>query len=298
MKINTLLTGCLFFIALSFFLINCAGTRETEEDLFAESETTSGQDNQQQDLEDIEALLGIQTEESTQKKTEQPAKKQQGEQLQLLDTKDHAKQETTTSQQQTQQFQPQQQQPMAGMNDSQKREYESKIKTLESQLKQKDATIQDLNTKLNTQSTEIVKLSEASRKTESTRSFGEVSSSDYQARYDEGRQAFEQRNYQEAISIFESLLGSNAKHSLADNAQFWIGESHFALKQYDAAIMDFEKVFTFANSNKRADAQFKLGMCYMRKGDRTKAIEEWDRLRAAFPNSEFNARVQNILSKK
>jgi tol-pal system protein YbgF len=115
-------------------------------------------------------------------------------------------------------------------------------------------------------------------------------------RYQEGRNAFEGKNYEAAIQYFESLLSMSTTHSLADNAQYWIGESHYALRQYDAAIIDFEKVLTFPKSNKNVDSQFKLGMCYMKKGNSAKAAEEFERLNADYPGNRFESRVNQILS--
>ena len=97
--------------------------------------------------------------------------------------------------------------------------------------------------------------------------------------------------------MFESLLASSSTNKLSDNAQYWIGESHYALKRYDEAIIDFEKVLTFPNSNKKPDAQYKLGLCYLRKGDNQKAAEELNRLRELYPNSPYSARAAELLSK-
>lgn len=106
---------------------------------------------------------------------------------------------------------------------------------------------------------------------------------------------FNDRNYQNAIEAFESLLASQANHSLADNAQFWIGECHYALGQYKKALIDFEKVFTFPKSNKNDSAQFKLGLCYLRLGDKSKAREEFQRLVDVYPKSEYLKRAQSHL---
>ena len=93
------------------------------------------------------------------------------------------------------------------------------------------------------------------------------------------------------------MLGSNTNNKLADNAQYWIGEAYYGKRQYDAAIIAFEKVFTFAKSNKKDDAQLKLGLCYIRKGDKEKAREELNRLLSDYPKSEYAAKAEKILSK-
>jgi len=81
-----------------------------------------------------------------------------------------------------------------------------------------------------------------------------------------------------------------------DNAQYWIGECHYAMRQYEKAIMDFEKVFTFPKSNKLDDAQFKLGLCYIRKGENQKAREEFQRLLDVYPKSEYLGRAESHIN--
>ena len=57
---------------------------------------------------------------------------------------------------------------------------------------------------------------------------GDVPPGEYQMRYQEGFDLFHARNYKQAIEVFESLIASDANNSLSDNAQYWIGESHYA----------------------------------------------------------------------
>ena len=66
--------------------------------------------------------------------------------------------------------------------------------------------------------------------------------------------------------------------------------------QYKKAIIDFEKVFTFPKSNKNPDAQFKLGVCYVRLGDSAKAREEFQRLIDVYPESSYVGRAQDHLA--
>jgi len=109
--------------------------------------------------------------------------------------------------------------------------------------------------------------------------------------------AFENRDYDTCIQYFESLIGSSTNHKLSDNAQYWIGEAYYGKRHYNAAIIAFEKVFTFPRSNKKDDAQLKLGLCYIRKGDKEKAREELNRLLSDYPNSEYVAKAEKLLSK-
>lgn len=268
-------------ISFSFFMVlNCAGSRDE-----GEGDLISDDQQQQKELDDIEALLGISTdsgsdpvqnEEPEQQQPKQEDNAPAEEQLNLLDTSERIDSS----------------QP-AELTSQEKRELERKINRLEEQVRQKDMTIADLNAKVTLQESSP---NRSSSSLGSMSIISDISMQEYQSRYDEGRMEFENRNYEAAIQLFESLLSASSSHSLSDNAQYWIGESHYALRQYDAAIIDFEKVFTFTNSNKKADAQYKLGLCYMRKGDKVKAREEFDRLIRNFPNSNYSAKAQNLLS--
>jgi len=266
----------IFIFLFSIILIaGCAGSREEGDDYLSEDE------KQQKELDDIEALLGISSDDNQQsnkpEKTAQNNDPQQSEKLDLLDTNEMIDNSQT-----------------AQLTSEEKQKMERQIERLQKQIKEKDRSIADLNAQVTVQEAELSKRPSSSGGT--TAIVSDISMEEYQIRYDDARAEFESRNYQSAIQLFESLLSASTSHSLSDNAQFWIGECHYALRQYDAAIIDFEKVFTFANSNKADASQYKLGLCYMRKGDTTKAKEELDRLIRNYPNSSFSSKAETLLS--
>jgi tol-pal system protein YbgF len=50
---------------------------------------------------------------------------------------------------------------------------------------------------------------------------------------------------------------------LLDNAQYWLGEAHYVLKDYVQAQRDFQAVLdTYPNSAKLPDAMLKLGYTF------------------------------------
>ncbi len=106
-------------------------------------------------------------------------------------------------------------------------------------------------------------------------------------RYNIALEQYHSYNYREAIQQFEDLLTVNSRHTLSDNCQYWIGECYYGLGQYQQAIVSFEKVFSFSNSNKDADAQLKLGFCYARLNDNERAIREFQKLIDNYPTSEY-----------
>lgn len=115
-------------------------------------------------------------------------------------------------------------------------------------------------------------------------------------RYNIAYQTYRSRNYREAIQQFEDLLTVNTRHTLSDNCQYWIGECYYGLEQYQQAIVSFEKVFSFSNSNKDPDAQLKLGLCYTRLNDNERAIREFQKLIDDYPTSEYVSTASRLIS--
>jgi len=273
-------------IILTLLIIGCAGTKQSDS-------MASGNATDDQELQDIEALLGITTDEDEKQESKQPSREEPREQLELLKEDDVLNKDQDQSSSSSLAAATMYQE----MESEEKTNYEEQIKKLKRDLNQKDLEIADLKTQLRLQQEDMTMGSGAASGAGFSGVVSSVSTEEYQSRYDEARSAFEARNYELAAQLFQSLLSASTSHALSDNAQFWIGESHYALKQYDAAVIDFEKVFTFPKSNKNDDAQFKLGVCYLRKGDRVKASEELERLITNYPNSEFVERANSLLMK-
>ncbi|MCH8287773.1 MAG: tetratricopeptide repeat protein [Candidatus Marinimicrobia bacterium] len=120
---------------------------------------------------------------------------------------------------------------------------------------------------------------------------------DYLNEYQKAMEFFNYANYSEALDIFEKLLGSNPHSELADNSQYWIGECYYGNKEYERAILEFEKVFTFPNNNKMEAAQLKLGICYLRLNDKKRAQEEFSRLVNLYPGSEYLPIASKLLNR-
>jgi len=96
-------------------------------------------------------------------------------------------------------------------------------------------------------------------------------SPEYESEYQRGLELYRSRNYESALTIFKELIQKNPNTTLSDNCQYWIGECYFALLNYDQAIVEFERVFTFADSNKGDDALLKLGVSYLKLEEKEQA---------------------------
>ncbi len=282
-------TSSLIILSLFAFLslTNCASTRSGE----SGDEEVAATSNDEE-LDDIEKLLGITAEESSSQPKQKRQTKSDEEKLKLLDSKEVASDKRKNKSSSGY---------MAAASAATQKDAktEKELKKLKKELAKKERQISDLQAKVQEQDAELARLAQSKQTATYIPSgtIGTVGAGEYEATYEEARAAFEARDYNRALQLFESLLASSTSHSLSDNAQYWIGECHYALRQYNAAIIAFEKVFTFPRSNKRDDAQFKLGLCYMRKGDKEKAREEFNRLKTDFPDSEYVNRAQQLLAK-
>jgi TolA-binding protein len=119
--------------------------------------------------------------------------------------------------------------------------------------------------------------------------------SEYGLAYQEALNEVYDHRYVEAITKFQNLLKQNDTDELADNCQYWIGESHYALGNFQLAIAEFEKVFAFEKNNKSDDAQFMIGMAYLKLGEQKLAQLELNNLLTFYQNSEYVVRAERQL---
>ena len=68
--------------------------------------------------------------------------------------------------------------------------------------------------------------------------------------------------YDRAIGAFQKFLAAYPASSLADNAQYWLGEAYYVNKAYPEAEAAFQRVVdTYPQSRKLPDALLKIGFC-------------------------------------
>jgi tol-pal system protein YbgF len=68
--------------------------------------------------------------------------------------------------------------------------------------------------------------------------------------------------YDRAIVAFQKFLVTYPDSSLADNAQYWLGEAYYVNKAYPEAEAAFQRVAEkYPQSRKLADALLKIGFC-------------------------------------
>jgi tol-pal system protein YbgF len=76
-----------------------------------------------------------------------------------------------------------------------------------------------------------------------------------------------------ARELLLEFLGKFPQDPLAPNAQYWLGETWYAEKKYNDAIVEFQKVVKeYKGSEKVPDAQLKIGLSFQSQGDCEKAL--------------------------
>ena len=89
-------------------------------------------------------------------------------------------------------------------------------------------------------------------------SLGQVSPQE-KSEYDEALNLYQSGHYQEAIESFSTFIESHPGSDLADNAQYWIGESYYDLKNYSQAWVEMNKLLqNYPKGNKVEDAMVKI----------------------------------------
>jgi len=119
---------------------------------------------------------------------------------------------------------------------------------------------------------------------------------EYSKSYYESLDAFiNEGDVDNSLNQFKKLISVNNENSLADNCQYWIGEIYYKQKNFDQSILEFKKVFKFLDSNKLDDAQYKIILSYFNLKNYDSFIDESDKLKKNYPNSQHIKKVDNLL---
>ncbi len=178
-------------------------------------------------------------------------------------------------------------------------ELENRVSMLENHMEFADSTRFDLVTRVKALEQRLDQggVPQASGAMTTSSKHGKVSPEVYRQDYKHAYDLYSQKEYKQAIPAFSKVIEENPDGDLSDNAQYWIGECYYGLQDYTRAVVEFEKVFTFKDSNKDDDAQLKLGLCYLNLGQRDKAREEFQRLVDFYTDSEYKPLAIEYLKK-
>ena len=86
---------------------------------------------------------------------------------------------------------------------------------------------------------------------------------------------------------FEAFLKQYPNTELSDNAQFWIGETYYLKKDYEKAILEYEKAITkYPEGDKVPAALFKQALAFLELGDKTNARNLLKRVIERYPQTD------------
>jgi len=94
-------------------------------------------------------------------------------------------------------------------------------------------------------------------------------------------------DYNGAIDKFKKFLEKHPDSNLADNAQYWIGESYYGLRNFDQAIVEFDLVRKdYPKGDKVPAAWLKIGYSFAELGNRVDARLFLQEVINRFPQSK------------
>ncbi|MDH5455596.1 MAG: tol-pal system protein YbgF, partial [Gammaproteobacteria bacterium] len=95
-----------------------------------------------------------------------------------------------------------------------------------------------------------------------------------------------QQRYEPAAMAFKQFLVTFPDSELADNAQYWLAESHYVTQKFNEALTEFGVVLSkYPRSRKVADALLKIGYCNYEIKDWAAAREALSRVQAEYPET-------------
>lgn len=112
--------------------------------------------------------------------------------------------------------------------------------------------------------------------------------------YEDAWKLLQNKDYRGAIAQFKRFLRKNPTSAFADNAQYWIGESYYALKEFDQAILEFDVVRRqYPDGDKVPAALLKQGYAFAELGDRVDARLILQEVIDRYPQSQEAQKARN-----
>ncbi|MBL6975265.1 MAG: tol-pal system protein YbgF [Deltaproteobacteria bacterium] len=108
--------------------------------------------------------------------------------------------------------------------------------------------------------------------------------------YGKAYEIYKQGRSREAIVLFREFVVQYPRHAYADNAQYWVGECLYDLRDFEGAKREFMAVVTeHPDGNKVPDAMVKVGLCGKNMGLNEEARRMFNTVMLTYPDSEAAA---------
>ncbi|MDR0453222.1 MAG: tol-pal system protein YbgF [Deferribacteraceae bacterium] len=189
-----------------------------------------------------------------------------------------------------------------------------KNESMNAELLQNTETISELQANVSYLINEftIVKKPKQTSASQSTSSSGADASSDKTTRiviiedsqamkdslYSYALQLYQDGKHNESIEKFQEFLSQMPNDALSNNAQYWIGENYYSMRDFQKALTAFQAVQTkYPKSKKVPDAILKAGFTYYELRNVAKAKESLNSVIKNYPESSAAKLAKQTLAK-
>lgn len=108
-------------------------------------------------------------------------------------------------------------------------------------------------------------------------------------KYNYARQLLRRGNYADAEAAFIAFMKEFADHDLAQNAQYWLGETYYARKDFPNALEAFYNGYQkYGEGPKGPDSLLKLGLTLANMGEKEEACSAFTELENHYPSLSRN----------
>jgi tol-pal system protein YbgF len=105
--------------------------------------------------------------------------------------------------------------------------------------------------------------------------------------YKDAYETFQKGDLAGARKKFVAFVKQYPNTELSGNAQFWIGETYYQKKDFEKAILEYEKAISkYPESSKIPAALFKQALAFLELGDKTNARNLLKKVIGRHPHSE------------
>lgn len=117
-----------------------------------------------------------------------------------------------------------------------------------------------------------------------------------QADYDAAFALLKEGQYEQSIAAFRIFLGKYPRAQFSDNAQYWLGESFYVMRQFENAIAEYERLTNnYPQSQKYTHALLKIGYSYQELGLINEAKQYLEMLVKQYPDTTASRLAQTRL---
>jgi len=143
------------------------------------------------------------------------------------------------------------------------------------------------------------KLEQTQSQLQDKMSQGERSAASEKQAYEAALNQFKLGNYQLAITSFQSFMTNFSSSELVPSAQYWIGNAHYAMRDYKSAIAAQQRVVKLWPENSKApDALLNIASSQSELGQSNAARETLRALVKKYPSSSAAEQAKQRLVRK